>query len=35
LEGRAEDIDEHGRLVVRTGDGRLVAVGAGEVTLSA
>ena len=34
IQGRAQDVDEQGRLVVRTSpDGRLIQVSAGEVTL--
>ena len=33
-EGRAEDVDEFGRLLIRTRDGRLTAVSSGEVTLT-
>lgn len=33
-EGTAEEIDEHGHLVVRTGDDETVSLGAGEVHLA-
>jgi BirA family biotin operon repressor/biotin-[acetyl-CoA-carboxylase] ligase len=33
VEGLAEDVDAHGRVVVRVADGRLIPVASGDVTL--